>query len=456
MTLKAINPATEAVIAEHPAHTDAEIEKRLTTARAAAATWRAIDPDQRATRLRRLAALLREQSAALSELMTREMGKPIASAEAEVSKSAACCDYFADNAAILLAPQHRAVQADESYVRFDPLGVVLAIMPWNFPLRQVIRFAAPNLAAGNVAVLKHAPNVPGMSLAIEKLFTEAGFPAGVFTSLLIENDRAQQVIEHPAVAAVTLTGSVRAGGIVAGQAGAVRKKTVLELGGSDPFIVLADADLAPAAKAAARSRCLNSGQSCIAAKRFIVVESVLDAFTKAMTAEMAAMTVGDPMDRATDIGPLARADLREALAEQVADSVAAGATLLTGGKPVGDRGFFYAPTILANVHPGMRAFDEETFGPAAAITSARDADHAVELANRSRYGLGANIWTADLTHAKALAERINAGCVAINDYVRSDPALPFGGVKDSGYGRELADFGIREFVNIKTVVVQSP
>lgn len=455
MALKAINPATEQVIGEYPEHTDAEVEKRLTAARAAAHHWRAVSRDDRADSLRRIAERLRAQSDSLSRLMVREMGKPIASAEAEVAKCAACCDYFADNAAMMLAPQHRPADADESYVRFDPLGVVLAIMPWNFPLWQVIRFAAPNLVAGNVGVLKHAPNVPGISLAIEKLFAEAGFPEGVFTSLLIGNERAQGVIEHPAVAAVTLTGSVQAGGIVAGQAGAVRKKTVLELGGSDPFIVLQDADIASAAKAAAQSRCLNSGQSCIAAKRFIVEESIADAFTQAMLAEMAAMKVGDPMDRATDIGPLARADLRDTLAEQVSDSIQAGANLLTGGDRVGDRGFFYAPTVLAEVTPGMRAFDEETFGPVAAIIRARDGRQAVELANRSHYGLGANIWTRDIDQAKSLAEQIDAGCVFINDFVKSDPALPFGGVKDSGYGRELADFGIREFMNVKTVVVKA-
>ncbi len=455
MVLKAINPATEALIREYPEHTDAEVEKRLTATRAAALTWRDVSMDERAALMRRLGEQLRKQRDALAALMVAEMGKPIASAESEVDKCALCCDYFAQNAAVMLAPQHRVVDADESYVRFDPLGVVLAIMPWNFPIWQVIRFAAPNLMAGNVGVLKHAPNVPGTALAIEKLFADAGFPTGVFSALLIANERAQGVIEHPAVAAVTLTGSVKAGGIVAGQAGAMRKKTVLELGGSDPFIVLADADLEAAAATAAKSRCLNSGQSCIAAKRFIVEAAIADAFVEALVAQMNAMKTGDPTDRQTDIGPLARADLRDTLEGQVADSIRAGAKLLAGGKRVGERGFFYAPTVLGEVTPGMRAFDEETFGPVAAVVRARDARHAVELANRSHYGLGANIWTRDLARAKALAEKIESGCIFINDFVKSDPALPFGGIKDSGYGRELGDFGIREFVNIKTVVVKS-
>jgi succinate-semialdehyde dehydrogenase/glutarate-semialdehyde dehydrogenase len=340
-----------------------------------------------------------------------------------------------------------------SYVRFDPLGAVLAVMPWNFPFWQVFRFAAPALMAGNVGLLKHAPNVPGCALAIEQIFRDAGFPSGVFTTLLVDTPAVEGIIKHPTVAAVTLTGSGRAGSAVASQAGRALKKTVMELGGSDPFLVLPDADVKSTAKAAASARCINTGQSCIAAKRFIVIGDP-QPFAREMSRVMSEMKVGDPTDRSVEIGPLARRDLLENLEDQVQRSIKAGATPLCGGHALARKGFFYAPTVLTGVRPGMAAFDEETFGPVAAVIGAKDEDEAIALANRSRYGLGASIWTRDTDRAQNLAARIEAGCVFVNGPVKSDPGLPFGGIKESGYGRELSREGIREFVNIKTVWVK--
>lgn len=457
MTLKAINPATEAVIAEYPAQSDAEIEKRLTAARAAAATWRAIDPDQRATRLRRLAALLREQSAALSELMTREMGKPIASAEAEVSKSAACCDYFADNAAMMLAPQHRAVQADESYVRFDPLGVVLAIMPWNFPLWQFFRFAAPALMAGNGVLLKHASNVPGCASDIRDLLAEAGLPEGLAAVLFLDTDAVGELIEDRHLHAVTLTGSVGAGRAVAARAGAALKKTVMELGGSDASVVLSDADLDFAAAESVRSRLINNGQSCIAAKRFVVVDALHDAFVERVAAEMSKVVMGPPLDEATTLGPMARVELRDELHDQVEASVAQGARLRMGGVVPDRPGAWYPATLLTEVGPGMPAYTDELFGPVAAVIRARDDDDALRIANDTDFGLGGAIYTRDLERGERLAaDHLNVGAAFVNGLVRSDPRLPFGGIGISGYGRELSPLGIREFVNVKTVWVDRP
>ena len=344
-------------------------------------------------------------------------------------------------------------EARASYVRFDPLGPVLAVMPWNFPLWQVFRFAAPALMAGNVALLKHARNTWGTALAVENIFRRSGVSEGVFSTLLISDEAADELISHPAVRAVTLTGSERAGQIVAAEAGRHIKKVVLELGGSDPFLVLADADVESVAGQAAQARMINSGQSCIAAKRFIVEQPLCEKFETALVERVERMTVGDPLDRRTEIGPLARRDLRDKLHDQVQRSIAAGARCLTGGRPLDRRGFYYAPTVLAGVRPGMAAFDEETFGPVAAVVRADHTDHAVELANASRFGLGASIWTASRQRGESLAPRIEAGCVFVNEIVKSDPRLPFGGVKQSGFGRELGAAGIREFTNIKTVWV---
>ena len=457
--MRRTNPATEEPLEDIPDHSPAEVESRLRAAGEAFDAWRRVPMSERAANMRRAAAVLRERSAELSALMAREMGKPITAAEAEVEKCAVACDHFAEFAAEYLATEVIPTDADRSYVRHDPIGAVLAIMPWNFPYWQVIRFAAPALMAGNVGVLKHAPNVPECALALESVFREAGFPPGAFTTILIPNEAAAAVIRHPVIRAVTLTGSERAGIAVAAEAGKVLKKTVLELGGSDPFIVIPPAGeeslgfLHETAEEAAKARCINAGQSCIAAKRFIVVGSS-DAFAKRLAEVMGKMKVGDPTDRQSQVGPLARLDLLENLHEQVRRSTARGAELLTGGNRVNRKGYFYEPTVLAGVKPGMPAFDEETFGPVAAVIAAKDVNEAIRLANQSRYGLGASIWTRDVALAERVAGEIDAGCVFVNGAVKSDPRLPFGGVKNSGYGRELSRDGIREFVNIKTVWVK--
>jgi succinate-semialdehyde dehydrogenase / glutarate-semialdehyde dehydrogenase len=460
--MRVINPATEEVIGEYEFHGRAHVEAALAGAARAFAAWRHTPFDQRSRVMHRAAGVLRERSALLAGLMVREMGKPLTGAEAEVEKCAVACDFFADHAEGFLATEQVASDALRSYVRYEPLGAVFAVMPWNFPFWQVFRFAAPALMAGNVAVLKHAPNVPGCAAAIAGIFAAAGFPEGAFTNLYLDNDAAADVIRHPVIRAVTLTGSTRAGRSVAATAGAVLKKTVLELGGSDPFIVIPPTDAASldflhyAAAQAAKARCINSGQSCIAAKRFIVVGGWTDPFEQHMAGVMSEMKVGDPADRSTEIGPLARLDLLEQLHDQVQRASAAGARLLTGGHRVERRGSFYAPTVLSGVAPGNPVFDEETFGPVAAVVAARDVDEAVDLANATPYGLGASIWTADLALAERIAPRIDAGCVFVNGMVKSDPRLPFGGVKDSGYGRELSAAGIREFVNVKAVWVGAP
>lgn len=454
--MKVINPATGEAINDYPEHSADEVQARLQAAGAAFVDWRKSAMSDRAKHLHGVASGLRARQAELALLMTREMGKPIGQSEAEVEKCALACDFLADNAAEFLAPEKIETEASKSYVRFDPLGPVLAIMPWNFPFWQVIRAAAPAIMAGNVVVLKHAPNVPGCAVTIEHIFAAAGFPAGVFTNLLIaSNQAAEGLIAHPLIRGVTLTGSERAGMAVAQSAGKVLKKTVLELGGSDPFIVLKDVDLAAVAAQAAAARCINNGQSCIAAKRFIVEEPIAEKFEMALAATMAQMSVGDPADPATKVGPLARQDLRDHLHQQVESSIRQGAKLLTGGNVIPGPGFFYQPTVLTNVRPGMPAFDEETFGPVAAVTRAKDPEDAVALANFSRYGLGASLWTNDAALAERLAGEIEAGCVFVNAAVKSDPRLPFGGIKQSGWGRELARDGVREFTNIKSVWLAS-
>jgi succinate-semialdehyde dehydrogenase/glutarate-semialdehyde dehydrogenase len=381
------------------------------------------------------------------------MGKPIAQALAEVEKCAWCCEYFAEHSAALLTTRPIESNATHSAVAFRPLGLIFAIMPWNFPYWQVFRAAAPALMAGNAVVLKHADSTTRCALEIGRVFTEAGAPDGLFSTLLMQNETADERISDERIAAVTLTGSERAGVAVASAAGAALKKCVLELGGSDPFIVLGDADLNAAVAFAIRARFQNNGQSCIAAKRFIIEDGAYEAFVRAFAEAAAAQRVGDPMDPQTQLGPCARGDLRDALRRQINETAERGARIVTGGKPIEREGFFFEPTIVADVAKGMRMFDEETFGPAAAVTRARDEAHAIELANDSTFGLGANIWTRDVDRAQRMAGEIESGMVFVNGMVASDPRLPFGGVKRSGYGRELSEFGIHEFVNIQTVWV---
>jgi len=451
--MRSVNPATGEILREYPEPTPEEVEARLGVAAAAFERWRATPIAERAAAMTRLGSALRAERDPLARLMTSEMGKTIAAAEAEVTKCALACDHFAEHAERLLAPEPAPSDARRSYLRFDPLGAVLAVMPWNFPLWQAFRAAVPAIMAGNVVVLKHASNVPGSALAIEALFGLAGFPPGVFTTLLLPPARAELLVDHPLIRGVTLTGSEEAGRRLAARAGAALKKTVLELGGSDPFIVLADADPESVVAEAVAARVQNNGQSCIAAKRFLVEAPMAERFERAFADRMSALKVGDPLDRATDVGPLARDDLRDTLDRQVKDSVAAGARLLTGGARLPGRGFFYAPTVLVDAGPGIAAFDEETFGPLAAVTRVRDAAHAVAVANTSRFGLGASVWTGTPERGEALAQALEAGLVFVNGIVKSDPRLPFGGVKASGYGRELAAAGVREFTNMKTVWV---
>jgi succinate-semialdehyde dehydrogenase/glutarate-semialdehyde dehydrogenase len=452
--MRAVNPATEDVIREYREHTLEEVDDKLESAREAFDFWRGTTFAERAGLVRGAARELREGKAEYARVMTDEMGKTLASAEAEVEKCALCCDHYAQHAEGYLAPEPVPTDASKSFVRFDPLGPVLAVMPWNFPFWQVFRFAAPALMAGNVGLLKHASNVPGCAVAIEEVFRRTGFPKGAFQTLLVGSKVVEGIIRHPAVKAVTLTGSEPAGVSVAAAAGAALKKTVLELGGSDPFIVLKDADLAAAASTAATARCINNGQSCIAAKRFIVEKPVAEAFEAAFTRAMAQLKVGDPADPSTDVGPLARLDLLEELHGQVERSVKCGAVLLLGGKRLDRKGYYYPPTVLTNVEPGNPAFEEETFGPVGAVVKAEDEEHALALANASSFGLGASLWTSDLQKAERLAAQIESGAVFVNGFVKSDPRLPFGGVKRSGYGRELSAFGIREFVNVKSVWIR--
>jgi succinate-semialdehyde dehydrogenase/glutarate-semialdehyde dehydrogenase len=456
MALQSINPTTEDVLDSFEEFSDAQVDAALQEAHDAQQQWRETSFGERASRLQAAARILRGQKGRWATLATSEMGKPLVEAEAEIDKCAWNCDYYAQHAATFLADEHIETEASESFVAFEPLGVVLAIMPWNFPFWQVFRFAAPALMAGNGAVLKHASNVPGCALAIEEIFSSAGVPRGLFRTVLIPGSRVDNLIADRRIQAVTLTGSSDVGERVASAAGRQIKKQVLELGGSDPFIVLADADLERAVATAVRARNQNNGQSCIAAKRFIVEEPVADRFTQKFAEAVKALRVGDPMQRETNIGPLARQDLREALVDQVERSVSSGAHTVVGGTPLNGKGYFYAPTVLDGVNADMPAFREETFGPVAAVIRARDPQDAVRLANDTEYGLGAALWTQDIERGKVLARRIQAGNVFINGMVASDPRLPFGGVKRSGYGRELGVFGIREFVNVQTIVVGQP
>ncbi len=451
MSIQTINPTTGEVLETFEPYSEQQVNQALDQARQAFLHWRTISFAERGKYLHSVASHLRDRKTELARIAVLEMGKSITEAEAEVEKCAWNCDFFAENAESFLRDEKVASNASESYVAFRPLGVVLAIMPWNFPYWQVFRFAAPTLMAGNTSVLKHASNVSRVALEIERIFQEAGLPQGVLRTVLVPGSETGRLIEDSRIAAVTLTGSEAAGVEVAATSGHVLKKTVLELGGSDPFIVLEDADLDEAAQVAVTARFQNNGQSCIAAKRFIVVDSVAEAFEQKFVANTARLKVGDPLEYDTRIGPLARKDLQETLDQQVQQSIQQGAKVLIGGKAREGKGNFYEPTILTNVTPQMSVFTDETFGPVAAVIRARDTEHALELANDSKFGLSSNLWTRNIEQARELTARIEAGGVFINGMTASDPRLPFGGVKRSGYGRELSSFGIQEFVNVQTV-----
>lgn len=453
-TLKSTNPATGEEVAEYAIHTEEAVDRWLDSTTSVQSRWATSQFEERASVLRDAADELRRRSDELASLMTIEMGKPIAQARSEVEKCAWVCEYYADSAEQMLSDVPRDSDNAGAWTVYRPLGTVLAVMPWNFPLWQVFRFAAPTLMAGNAGVLKHASNVSGSALAIEEVFSAAGLEAGLFRTLLLPSDRIDSLIADERIAAVTLTGSEGAGRAVAESAGRNLKPSVLELGGSDPYVILEDADISSAAKTCAKSRLLNSGQSCIAAKRFIVVDEVFDEFSDAFLAELEAAVVGDPTDENVTVGPQAKPKLRDELHDQVVRTIDAGATLLFGGEvPDGD-GAFYPVTALVDVEPGMAAFDEELFGPVAPLIRASSESHAIELANTTTFGLGGAVFTADEERGRRIAaDEIQTGCCFVNGLVASDPRLPFGGINNSGYGRELSEMGIHAFVNPKTVVV---
>lgn len=453
--LTSINPANNKLIKSYNEMTSEESSNIISLTNESFIKWKETSFKQRSELMKNAAKVLRENSEEYSVLMTLEMGKPIIQSRSEVEKCAWVCEYYADNAEKFLKDEIIKTDAAKSFVSFQPLGIVLAIMPWNFPFWQVFRFAAPNLMAGNAGLLKHASNVSGCALAIEDVFRKAGFPENLFRALLVTSKNVKEVIANEKVQAVTLTGSVPAGKSVASLSGSLIKKTVLELGGSDPYVILEDADLEKAAMSCVTSRLINAGQSCIAAKRFIVVESVYDEFEKLYLEIMSNKKMGDPLDVGNDLGPQASIALRDELHDQVLRSVKQGAEIILGGIIPETDGAFYPPTILRNVKPGMEAFDEELFGPVAALIKANDESDAINLANKSIFGLGAAVFTKDLKRGERIAkEKLNAGCCFVNDFVKSDPRLPFGGIKESGYGRELSPFGIKEFVNIKTVYIK--
>lgn len=455
MRIASINPATGETIAEYQAMTPESARSAVSESHEAFLAWRRTSFADRAALMKAAARLLLEGAEDFARLMAQEMGKPIREGRGEIKKCAAGCEFYADRAEKLLADEPVKTEAGRSYVSFQPLGVVLAVMPWNFPFWQVFRFAAPALMAGNAAVLKHASNVSGCALAIEALLRRAGFPEGLFRTLLVGSDQVRALIENPLVRAVTLTGSGPAGRAVAGKAGEMLKKTVLELGGSDPYLILQDADLDSAAAACAASRLVNSGQSCIAAKRFIVVEPVRKKFESMLVEQMRSKRMGDPLKEDTDVGPLARRDLRDELHRQVARSLEKGARCILGGAVPEGRGAYYPPTVLAGVAKGMPAYDEELFGPVAALIGVPNEIEAIRVANDTSFGLGAAVFTRDLARGERIAaQELEAGSCFVNAFVKSDPRLPFGGIKESGYGRELSGYGIREFVNIKTVLIK--
>lgn len=453
--IKSVNPVNGETNQVYESHTDKGVWKIVNSVDKRWHRWQSTSFFQRSQMMQNLASLLRSRKEELARLMALEMGKVIREGVAEIEKCAWVCDYYATNAESFLENEYIDTDFSKSWVSFQPLGTILAIMPWNFPFWQAFRFAAPTVMAGNTAVLKHASNVPGCALAIEDLFVEAGFPENVFRTLLIDSSHVEKVIRHPAIRAVSLTGSTPAGKSVASVAGSELKKCVLELGGSDPYLILEDADLPEAARICAAGRLVNAGQSCIGAKRFIVVDKVYSRFLEYFTQEMSKASFGDPYDPDMTMGPLARADLRDSLHKQVTGSVRKGAEVIVGGEKPMLKGAFYPATILENVKPGMPAYDEELFGPVASVIKVKDEKEAVKVANETSFGLGAAVFSRDMKRAQKIAEvQLQAGCCFINDFVKSDPRLPFGGIKESGYGRELSSFGIREFMNVKTVAVR--
>lgn len=453
--VQSVNPSNNELIKSYQEISDIELQNTLERMQTTFENWKQQSFSFRSSLMKNAAEILRKKREEYSTLMTLEMGKPITQSRAEIDKCAWVCDYYADNAEKFLKDEIIKTDSTKSFVTYQPLGVILAVMPWNFPFWQVFRFAAPTLMAGNVGILKHASNVSGCSLAIEEVFSEAGFPEFVFKSVILSSSRVKDLISNPIIQAVSLTGSVPAGKSVASVAGSFIKKTVLELGGSDPYVVLEDADLTETVQTCVNSRLINGGQSCIAAKRFMVVKEVYDKFTEMYVDFMKQKKMGEPLDETNDIGPQASVKLRDELHDQVLRSIEAGAKLLIGGFVPEIKGAFYPPTVLADVKPGMPAFDEELFGPVAAIVKAEDEDDAIKLANQTVFGLGAAVFTKDVARGEKIAkEKLNAGSCFVNQFVRSDPRLPFGGIKESGYGRELSVFGIREFVNIKTVSIK--
>ena len=455
MNLVSINPANNKILESHKEISTEKINQIINSSYNTYLEWRNESISYRSKMMRDLAELLKQKKEKLGALMTQEMGKPIKQSIAEAEKCAWVCEYYADNAKRFLSKKEISTDSKKSFISFQPIGLILAIMPWNFPFWQVFRFASPTLMAGNVGILKHASNVQGCAKQIEKLFLEAGFPEYTFSNLVIGSNKVSNVINNPLVRAITLTGSAPAGKSVASHAGSLLKKTVLELGGNDPYIILEDADLNNAVESCIAGRMLNTGQSCIAAKRFIVVKARLDEFIDKVEQKINNMKMGDPLDSNIDIGPMVNTDSRDELHQQVLKSIEKGAKLISGGKIPESDGSFYPPTLLTNVEPGMSAFDDELFGPVAVIISAKDQAHAIDLANKTNYGLGAAIFTADLDKGEKIAiNELEAGSCFVNDFVKSDPRLPFGGIKESGYGRELSEFGILEFVNIKSVVIQ--
>lgn len=453
-TFETINPATEERLNTYEFYDDSKISYTIDQAYQCWLRWKETTFAERSALFIKLKQLLEKEKELLAKEITAEMGKPLTQSEAEIEKCAWVCEYYATNAEAFLQNEVIKSDATKSYVRYDPLGVVLAVMPWNFPYWQVFRFAAPALMAGNACLLKHSPNTTACALSMQRIFGEAGFPKYLFNTIIADIPQIEPIVANKKVAAVTLTGSTRAGKSLAALAGKYLKKAVLELGGSDPYLILADADIDLAAQTCVTGRLINSGQSCIAAKRFIVLSSVKNVFVDKVKQLMETKAVGDPTAEETDIGPMARKDLMETLADQVDQSVKKGAKIILGGKIDQGQGFYYSPTILTDVKPGMPAYDEELFGPVASIIEVNDEEEAIKVANDTIYGLGSAVFTRDLAKAEIIASKLQSGSTFINAFVKSDPRLPFGGIKESGYGRELSFIGIKEFVNVKTVYIK--